>query len=642
MRLAYFNTDNIMLSTLRSAAGTWVAKALLSLLVVSFAVWGISSRMMGTIAGHHSVLNTGGTSVSVTEYRLAYDRELNVMSQQFGQRLTREQAKALGIDNRVLVQLVSGAVLDEQARKLGLGLSEDRVAELTREDPAFKGGNGQFDRRMFDYVLRQIGMRPEDYLKNRVQVATRQQIVEAVSDGMKAPDTFLKAVALYRGEDRTIDYLVLPKSLVEPIPTPSDGDLKAYFEANKKKYAAPEYRKFSYVRLEPEDIMDLSAVTEQQIKDDYEKNKVRYTTPETRTIEQLVFKSPEAATAAFDSLRSGATFDKLVTAEGKTQADTLLGTLAKDKIADKAVAEAAFALKANEVSPVVKGAFGPVLLRVTEIKPEMVKPLTEVSDQIRKELAVNEASRILLDTHDSYEDARAGGSTMQEAADKLKLKVIPIEAIDRTGQRPDGTVVTGLPESVSLIRAVFDAEQGIENEGLTTADNGYVFYELNGVTPARDRTLDEVRQKVVADWTEAEAEKRLAAKADDLEKRVKAGATLDTVAGELKLEKQTKRGLKREADDADFGKDGTAAVFAVAEGGSGIVSAPTGTAKILFKVAEVFEPAGADASTVTDDVKKSFASGMSDDLLEELVAQLQSQFSVKVDQVAIEQAQQIR
>ncbi|PLP58944.1 peptidylprolyl isomerase [Mesorhizobium loti] len=631
-----------MLSTLRSAAGTWVAKALLSLLVISFAVWGISSRMMGTIAGHHSVLNTGGTSVSVTEYRLAFDRELNVMSQQFGQRLTREQAKALGIDNRVLVQLVSGAVLDEQARKLGLGLSEDRVAELTREDPAFKGGNGQFDRRLFDYVLRQIGMRPEDYLKNRVQVATRQQIVEAVSDGMKAPDTFLKAVALYRGEDRTIDYLVLPKSQVEPIPAPSDSDLTSYFEANKKKYAAPEYRKFSYVRLEPEDIMDLSAVTEQQIKDDYEKNKARYTTPETRTIEQLVFKSPEAATAAFDSLRSGATFDKLVTAEGKNQADTLLGTLAKDKIADKAVAEAAFALKANEVSPVVKGAFGPVLLRVTEIKPEVVKPATEVTEQIRKELAVNEASRILLDTHDSYEDARAGGSTMQESAEKLKLKVIPIEAIDRTGQRPDGTVVTGLPESVSLIRAVFDAEQGIENEGLTTADNGYVFYELNGITPARDRTLDEVRQKVVADWTEAEAEKRLAAKAEELEKRVKAGATLDTVAGELKLEKQTKRGLKREADDADFGKEGTAAAFAVAEGGSGVVSAPTGTAKILFKVAEVFEPAGADASAVPDDVKKSFASGMSDDLLEELVAQLQLQFSVKVDQVAIEQAQQIQ
>ncbi|RVC44004.1 peptidylprolyl isomerase, partial [Mesorhizobium sp. M4B.F.Ca.ET.088.02.2.1] len=309
-----------MLGILRNAAGTWVAKALLSLLVISFAVWGISGRLSGTLGGHHSVITAGGTTVSINEYRLAYDRQISVMSQQFGQRITHEQAKALGIDNQVLAQLVSGAVLDEQARKLGLGLSKDRLAELTREDPAFKGPSGQFDRRTFEYLLRQVGMRPEDYLKNRSQVAVRQQIVEAVSDGLKAPQTFLKAVALYRGEDRTIDYLTLPKTLVEPIEAPADSALQTYFDANKKTYAAPEYRKFSYVRLEPQDIMDPTAVTDQQISDDYNKNKGRYTTPEMRTIEQLVFKTSDAAKAAFDSLKAGATFDKLVTAEGKTHA----------------------------------------------------------------------------------------------------------------------------------------------------------------------------------------------------------------------------------------------------------------------------------------------------------------------------------
>ncbi len=236
------------------------------------------------------------------------------------------------------------------------------------------------------------------------------------------------------------------------------------------------------------------------------------------------------------------------------------------------------------------------------------------------------------------EDARAGGATMQEAAAKLKLKVVTVDAIDRAGQRPDGTVVENLPESPALIRAVFDAETGIENEGLNTADNGYVFYEVNAITPARDRTLDEVRQKVVADWTKAETEKRLLAKADELEKRVKDGATLDTIAGELKLEKQTKRGLKREADDADFGKEGAAAMFGVPENGVGTVPAPTGEAEILYKVANVTEPAGADAASVPDDAQKAFASGLADDLLDELVTQLQSQYDVRVDQTAIAQA----
>ncbi|MER9331263.1 SurA N-terminal domain-containing protein [Mesorhizobium sp. M0152] len=627
-----------MLGMLRSAAGTWVAKGLLVLLVLSFLVWGVSGRLMGGLAGHDSVIIAGGTKVSIKEYRLAYDRQLAVMSQQFGQRLTHEQAKSLGIDSQVLAQLVSGAVLDEQARKLGLGLSKDRLAELTREDPAFKGPGGQFDRRTFDYMLQQAGMRPEDYLRNRAQVAVRQQIVEAVSDGLKAPDTFFKAVALYRGEDRTVDYLTLPKTLVEPIEAPSDSVLSAYFEANKKTYAAPEYRKFSYVRLEPVDIMDTTAVTDSQVSDDYNKNKARYTTPEMRTIEQLVFKTPDAAKAAFDSLKAGATFDKLVAAEGKTPADTLLGTLAKDKIADKAVADAAFKLNVNEVSPVVQGAFGPVLLRVTEIKPEVVKPLAEVSDQIRKDLALGEASRILLDVHDNYEDTRASGSSLADAAAKLKLKDVTVDAIDRSGLRPDGSIVKDLPESPELIKAVFEAEPNTENDALTTADNGFVFYEVASVTPARDRTLDEVRQKVVADWTAAETTKRLQAKASELEKRLKAGATLDVIAGELKLEKQTKRGLKREADDADFGKEGAAVMFGVGEGGTGLIPSPTGDGQILFKVAEVFEPAGADASSVPEDAQKSFTSGMSDDLLDQLVAQLQTQYDVRVDQAAVAQA----
>lgn len=627
-----------MLSTLRTAAGSWVSKAMLSLLVVSFAAWGISGRMMGEFGGHTTVVTVGGTSVSANEYRLAYDRQINAMAQQFGQRISREQATALGIDNQVLAQMVSGAVLDEQARKLGLGLSKDRLAQLTRDDPAFKGQDGKFDRQMFDYILRQVGMRPEDYLRNRSQVAVRQQIVEAVSDGIKAPDTFLKAVALYRGEDRTVDYLTLPKSLVEPIEAPSDSALSAYFDEHKKTYAAPEYRKFSYVRLDPEDIMDLSAVTDSQVREDYEKNKARYTTPEMRTIEQLVFKSADAANAALDSLKAGATFDKIVAAEGKTQADTLLGTLARDKVADKAVADAAFALGVNEVSQVVQGSFGPVLLRVTDIKPEVVKSQAEVSDQIRKDLALGEANRILLDVHDSYEDSRAAGDSLEEAAAKLKLKVVTIDAIDRAGQRPDETVVKDLPESANLIRSVFEAEPGIENEGLNTAANGFVFYEVAAITPARDRTLDEVRQKVVTDWTAAETDKRLRAKADDLEKRLKSGETLDTIASEVKLEKQTKRGLKRQADDADFGKEGAAVMFGVGEGGIGQVPSPSGDGQILFKIAEVFEPAGAGASSVPEDAQKSFASGLSDDLLDQLVAQLQTQYEVRIDRAAVEQA----
>lgn len=626
-----------MLDALRNAAGTWVAKLLLILLVVSFAVWGISGQISGGFGGS-KVVTVGGTSVSIKDYRLAYDRQLSILSQQLGQRISREQATAFGIDQQVLAQLVAGAVLDEQARKLGLGLSKDRLAALTREDPAFQGSDGKFNRQQFDYVLREVGMTAEDYLRNRQQVAIRQQIVEAVSDGLDAPAAFLSAVALYRGEDRTADYVVLPRSLVEPIETPPDADLAAWFEERKASYAAPEYRKIAYIKLEAEDIADPSAISEEQVAKDYEANKARYTTPERRTLEQIVFANEEIAAAARASLNGGSTFEEMVTAQGKAMADVKLGTFSRTEVADPAVAEAVFALAANQVSDVIKGAFGPVLVRVTAIEPEVVRPLDEVKDEIRRDLAVAEASRIIFDVHDSYEDARAGGASMREAAEKLKLTVRTVEAIDRSAQRPDGTVVNDLPQSAELIRAAFETEPGVENPPLNIAGNGFLFYEIEGVAPARDRTLDEVRDRVIADWTSTTAASRLAAKAEDLAKRARDGAGLDVIATELGVEKQTKRGLKREADDVDFGKSGVADVFALAPNGIGITASPQGDARILFKVTEVFEPAASGPDAVPEDARKAFSSGMADDLLDELVAVLQAEYGVSIDRAAISQA----
>ena len=93
-----------MLESLRKAAGTWVAKLLLLLLVVSFAVWGISGSLMNGIVSN-AVITAGNTSVSATDFRLAYNRQLNLLSQQFGQQLTREQAQAMGVEDQVLAQL---------------------------------------------------------------------------------------------------------------------------------------------------------------------------------------------------------------------------------------------------------------------------------------------------------------------------------------------------------------------------------------------------------------------------------------------------------------------------------------------------------------------------------------------------------
>ena len=626
-----------MLDALRNAAGTWVAKLLLVLLIASFAVWGISGQIAGGIGGN-SVITAGETSVTVIEYRLAYDRQLNVLSQRFGQPITREQAQAIGVDNQVLAQLVAGAVLDEQARTMGLGLSDQRLANLTAEDPAFRGANGQFDRARFEYVLRQVGMRPEDYFKSRSQVAIRQQIVEAVSDGMDAPDAFLKAVAIYQGEDRTIEFVTLPAVVAGDIGEPEDGVLSKWFDQRKSNYSAPEYRKIAYIKLEPEDIADPDAVADQDVRSDYENNIKRYTTPEKRTVEQIVFQSREDALAAREKIAGGATFAEIVAAEGKTEVDISLGTVAKTEIADDNIANAAFALSENEVSDVVAGAFGPVLLHVKLITPEIVEPFDQVKDRIRKEIAENEAARVLLDVYDSYEDSRAGGDTLGEAAAKLQLSVKTVSAIDRTGRGTDGEIITNLPVSSELIRGAFETEPGVENPPINIGSSGFVFYEVVSTTPARDRALDEVRAKVVNDWKTEELSNRLAAKAGEIETKVKDGTPMAEAVADLSLEPQNKFGLKRDGDDADIGKAGIAAVFGVPVNGTGTVRAPQDDSWIVFKVTESFEPVGTGPDAVPQEARNSFASGLADDLLDQLVSRLQDDYGVTVNQSAINRA----
>lgn len=625
-----------MLESLRAAVGTWVAKVLLLLLILSFAVWGISGQMGG--GAGTTVVTAGDTTVSVTEYRLAYDRQVAVLSQRFGTRITREQAQALGVDGQVLAQLVAGAVLDEQARTMGLGLSRDRLAALTAEDPAFQGVGGRFDRSQFEFVLRQIGMRPEDYLRNREQVAIRQQIVEAVSDGIAIPDTFLHAMALYEGEDRTVEYVVIPASAVAEVETPSDDVLSVWFTANQRRYEAPEYRSIAYVKLEPADIADPASITDEQVEEDYRARIASYTTPERRMIEQIVFSGAEAAQLAVDRISGGATFEEVVAAEGRTMEDVRIGNLERARVPDQAVAEAAFALRENEVSGIVEGAFGPALVRVTEITPEQVRPLSQVAGEIRSQLAMAEASRILFDVHDRYEDARAAGESMEEAAQALGLGVVTVEAVDRTARAPDGTVIADLPQSAALLREAFETEPGVENAPINIGTNGFVFYEVLDVTPRRDRTLDEVRDSVVADWTAEEISTRLATLASETEQRLRDGASLDTIAEELGLEKQTKRGLRRGADDPELGSGAVDAVFAVAEGGVGAVATQGGDGQILFQVTEVFEPAGASAETIDPAQREALGTGLADDLLDQLVARLQGVYGVTVNQGAIQQA----
>ncbi|MBO1039432.1 peptidyl-prolyl cis-trans isomerase [Brucella pituitosa] len=625
-----------MLDSMRDAARSWVAKLLLGLLVLSFAVWGIADAFRGDMSGN-AALSAGKSEVSATDYRFAYEQQLMRLSQQFRQRLTREQAQQLGVENQVLAQLAAGVVLDEQARNMQLGLSKDGIARLTAEDPSFQDASGNFSRAQFDAVLRQSNIRAQDYLDNRAKVARRQQIVEAATDGMKMPNTMLKALALYQGESRSADYITIPAEKADAVPTPSDDALKAYFDEHKDEYKAPEYRKITYVKLEPSDIADPAAVTQDEINEYYEKNKSRFSTTETRTIEQLNFADEAAAQAAHQKIAAGTSFVDIGTEQGKSEADLVLGTFEKSALPDATIADAAFALNEGGVSDVVKGAFGPVILRVTKVNAANVKAQSEVEAEIRDTVATNIAITGINGLHDSYEQQRSDGGSMADVAKGLSLKAVTVDAIDAEGNDPAGNAVE-LPNSEALLSAAFQAEQGFDNDALTLGNTGYLWYQIDGTTPARDRTLDEVKDKVVAAWKGEEAVKRLNQRMEDLKKRLDGGETLDAIATAAGVEKQTKRGITRNTNDADFNSAATAQVFRGPNEHTGTAAAASDDAQILFKVIEVTEPTAAGPEAIPEQQQTYLSTTLTDDVLEQLVGELQKQYPVRINQTVINNA----
>ncbi|MBB3423062.1 peptidyl-prolyl cis-trans isomerase D [Rhizobium sp. BK312] len=627
-----------MFDVLRKIAQTWLAKGLLLLLAAAFGVWGVE-RSLITGGSSNTVVTVGDQHIDTNEFRLAYRRQMQAISQQLRMQITPEQARAFGIGQQTVSQLVAGASLDQLAADMGLGLSQDRLAKLIGDDPAFKATNGAFDRQKFDLLLRNSNISPDDYIKERSKVAIRGQIVEAVSNGFTAPTVLVDAVKQYHNETRSIDYLLLTNANIDPVKAPADDVLQKWFDGVKSKYRAPEYRKFAFVKLQAEDIADTASVTDDEVRAQFDKRKDSFTTPATRTIEQLTFANKDLANAAADALKTGTTFDQLVSDQGKKPSDVLLGTFTKDQVPDKTVAEATFAVsKEGGTTPVVEGSFGPVILRVTNVKNETAKNFDDVKEDIRKQIALSNAANEITSVHDKFEDLRGSGASLQDAASQLKLKLVTVDSIDQTGLDQNGNEIKDLPARQQLLSEVFKADQGGNPAPLTVGNDGYIWYDVTNITPDHDRPLAEVREKAVADWTAEQQKIALAAKAVELKQEAQKGKSLADIAAPLGIAVESKSGITRSTDDPVLGRGGIAAAFSGPVDTAGSAIGADDTTQILLKVTDVNDNPTTDALSNDDQQVAQIANAAGDDILDQMVSQLQGRYTVTVNQSLAEQA----
>ncbi|MEL7272450.1 MAG: SurA N-terminal domain-containing protein [Pseudomonadota bacterium] len=618
-----------MLEGLRNFVGGWTAKILLVLLVGSFALWGIDQGLFGG-ADANTVANVGETRVTTGEFLSTYNRNINQLQQRAGRRLTREQARVFGVEQRSLGTVIAYATLDEYAREQGLALSDQRLAQMIAQNPAFHDSTGKFDRSRFQQAIYGAQLRESDFIALENKSAIRNQVLRSFATDEMLPDIFENAMAEFADEERRFKYITITPEMAGALPAPKDEQLQSYFDENKSTYRAPEYRKLDILALTPDRLADEAAVTREEIAADYESRKNSYGQPEKRRIQQIVFKSAEKAQEAKQTLAEGGFFETVLSDNDVTVTDADLGLVAKTDLPSQ-LQEVAFSLESGTPSDVIDGPFGPTMLRVTEIAEASITPLEEVEADIRKELALRRAADRIDRLREEVEDARAGGTSLKEIAEQQQLKLRTIDAIDRTARTDDGTIITDIPNSRDLLDQAFQTEVGAQASSLDIGSAGTVWYDVLEISEARDRTFDEVKERVQADWTAAEQNKRVEELAQTLKKRLEGGADFDAIAAEYNVLAEETAFLKRRGNGNAFPATAIAAGFAGNKDLVAISPVAVGEGKadnrILLTVDAVKKPE-AEKSAINEQTLELANQGAADDMLSQMIASLQSRYEV--------------
>ncbi len=609
-----------------------VTFALFGMLIASFAVWGIGD-IFRTPAQIRAVAEVGEQPIHQRDYARALKREINRVGRRFGAQLEIDQARALGIPDQVLSQMIGRALFDQKAAGLALLVTDAQVRRLVHREPAFQNSLGEFDRNRFDQQLRAMGMGEGEYIETLRRDITRQQIAGAVSEAAAAPRQLAEALYRYREERRVARVLVVPNDSITDLPTPDPAALEAFHTEFSDRFMAPERRGVTLIQLRVADLAAEVTVSETRLREEFEARFEDLVTPERRTIEQIVLGDEETAREAETRLNGGAGFATV--ARELTGADPVgLGALEKEDLPME-LADAAFSIEVETASAPLESPLGWHILRVLKVEPAKEPIFADVREQLARDIAMDLAVESRDSIANQLDDELAAGATIEEAGRSLGLALRYIDAIDRRGKTPAGEPVEDLPPD-RFLAVAFETAAGTESLLTESGGGDYFILRVDAVTPAQLRPLDQVREQVIELWRAAQRAKLAREKAEALAERAKVGNELETLAAEAGLVVSTTAPITRfETAPARTPSPALASkLFRIQPGEVTTATAPEG-----HIVAKLIEIQPADPAANADDVaavKDGLTGALQGDLLEQFVTTLRAEYGVTVNERMIE------
>lgn len=488
------------MSQLRTKGKSTVVWILLGLMVLGLGGFGVTSFSGGTT----EVGSVGDTKITADEYARALQNQMRSLSQQTGQQITMAQAQQMGLPAMVQGQLIGSAALAEQARRIGVSVGDEKVAQTIMQAGAFQGPNGKFDRTAYSEILRRERLTEADFEETVRDDESRLILQQAVADGVSAPAPMVDQTARWLLQRRDFAWRELTEDdLAQPIADPDEATLKAWHEANGDRFTAPETRKISYAWINPDMLSSEVQLDDAALRDAYDRNIDQFQRPERRMVGRLVFPSEADAEAARDQIEAGEKpFESFVIERGLTLDDIDLGEVARSDLGQ--AADAVFAAEQPGVVGPVQTDLGPALFSVNAILDPVDISFEDARDDLRGEAALSRAARQIQDRAPDYEDLLAGGATLEELAEETDLK---LGQVDWTAE--------GNPEEGSIAGYEAFRERAAD---ITTsdfpqlyelADGGVFAMRLDEIVPPTLKPFEDVREEVLADWKQAELQRRL-------------------------------------------------------------------------------------------------------------------------------------
>ncbi len=508
-----------MLDSLRESTHGVFGKILLTLLVISFGVWGIGD-IFHVGGGPGSVAIVGKKPISLQEYSRALRARQEELQQRLGRAYDKDLIKNFHLGAIVVNQLINDRLIDNETSALGIEVGNEDIVNMISKNTAFQK-NGKFDKETYLAILKSNGIAEQRYVKDLREETVSKLLIGILGANVVISNNLAQAIYAAREEKRALNIMAISPSEVKQAPAPTEQEIKAYYDAHSKSYLTSEYRDISYVIFSLADIQSKIQVPDEDIKQLYNDRVQDYTRPERYQLEHLVFEKEQDAAKAYDEIAHGKHFNDIAKTANITNKDkTSLGLVGRQDLPKEDAAEV-FRLKEGETSKPLSSDFGWHIFHVDKIVPQSSTPLSEVRADIVKELKAAKASDTLTRLTNQMEDDMAGGVSFDNAAGKAGAKIFTVRQVARDGKLADGKKAAVAYDNI--IDTGFSYNEKEHSQVVQASDGSYFIVHVDSVTPQNVRPLAEVKDSIISALKAQKNEELLKKAADDAATKLREG-----------------------------------------------------------------------------------------------------------------------